>query len=893
MPPAKRPRFEMNGQQQNGVGPIRPMAPMAGQSVTPGFQGGGIGPQTFPGAPNGSPQNFNAAWQNGGHAAGPGPARMGPMRGGGLSPHPGGPSNMAGPMAASSSGIRAPNMPRGPSRPGRPQAMPNRPMAPSQSAGAGRFNGPVGVNAMTSQGRGGFGRGGSPANLGVRRPIDGLRNGIPSGPSGKGNRFDQSKGKGVLNGKGAANKGSGEVNKIPIGNSRADQQSTPSSKRTFSDFRIKAISIEPIDWQWQQSDEDGNEDDEAGGDEDETMQSSNDVDSANGSIQGSKKARIGKRKEKTEVSKEISKLRICFAANLPPPGAPTGPKALTKAAEKDESEAVVASDVVSTTDEPEWTAFSRGPPQSSTNRISISYASSKRRLVIDSDVIKSIEVNRAEATLKIVVSVTTAAGVKRRDQLEKKKGEEWVIVKGVLLEGREAEMDNFSAISRRELEKCWKMKGEEEVMEEEEEGEQLEEQQTLDPEPVMKTEDDVEAGEVNPDDEEEPGQADEGELGIQSTNGSGEEEKVAAEGPKAEETEAEAAEEAEVEEQEVAWQDYTSLPPFFRLLARHEGSTEDENHSAMNSDEMTITVMLDAVSPKQELRWVKTGDVEEWLSAFPGFQSSFASTSGAKVVHAWTDKIHVVDPDPPPTVADVLQDWASKSFVGSVGERKRFLEVYQLHTTSGMTDVICKLVRGERSVPTPNARELGAPLREAMEGNVFQQSHLTCGIMAIVRLVKEYAATAGVVESAVEARIQEIFMCLPTHQVFRGIDGLLKEHLEKQRLSNAGRAKIAAGAALPAGPGGKRESVVEVAAAEKEDTVEGKPVETKQKGEEGMKQVEKEEKSADEISSVAAKPSEETDTEGDVKIEVKTEDAAEPALTDEAAVDAADSGTVI
>ena len=615
-------------------------------------------------------------------------------------------------------------------------------------------------------------------------------------------------------GKGGPVKGVGgfELNKAPAVNGRsstlADQPVPPASKRTFSDFKIKAITIDPIDWQWQQPD--GEEDDDDGGvigEEEETLQTINDAESVDGSVQGRKKTRSGKRNGKNEASKETCRLRICFAANQPPPGAPTGPKALSKDHDKDKEEldepasAVAASSTdTDAAGEPEWTAFSRGPPQSSTNRISISFAASKRRLVIDSEVIKFVQVNRAEGVLKIVVNVTTAAGLKRKDQLEKKKGEEWVVVKGVLLEGREAEMDNFGAISRRELERCWRDRekavasGEGEAKEEQEsatpsmdrEVKQEGEEQNLQSELLEGAGEGASRPEAAETVKEEEGGGAKGEGIVKEEEGEGGHNELGEE----KQTEGEEGDASDAPDSaEVSWYNYASLPPFYRLLAHHEGPLDEVNHAAVGSEEMIITVQLAEQNAKQELKWVKTGDVEEWLSALPGFHSSLSSTTGPNAVHAWTNKISVVDPDPPPTVEDVLEDWSLKSFVGNLGERSRFLEEYRLPSSSGIADLICKLIRGDRANPTPNVRELGLPLQQAMEGTRFHQNHLTLSILALVRLVSEFADLAGVGKEVVDAKIQEIFMCLPTHLIFRACDGLFKETLEKQRLANIGRGK--------------------------------------------------------------------------------------------------------
>ncbi|UZJ55502.1 hypothetical protein CBS101457_004822 [Exobasidium rhododendri] len=854
--PAKRPRVDIKQQRPIAGRPM--MVPGNGQMS--GYQPTQSGhvPQGFPNAPSGPSSHAmfgaNQTWQTG------------PMRGGGggggpmNSQHMGGPSNMAGPMAALPTAMRAPSTPmadrKGPNqRPNRPHGIPSRSSLPSMNSTA-KFNGPVGVNALHTQGnKSGFGgRSAGPsvgtggaAGLGPRRIATGPRNGIPSGPSGKGNRFDQNKGKAATttsSNKGLPVKAAGgfELAKAPVLNARtstlADQPVPSSSRRTFSDFKIKGIKIDPIDWQWQQGEGEG--DSEEGGEEEDSTTGMNESNLPDGATQVHKKARTTKRKDKGDSGKETCRLRICFAANPPPLGAPTGPKALSKSTDKEVRQSAQAYAPPSTQTEEsgpsEWSAFSRGPPQSSTNRISISFASSKRRLVIDSEVIKLVELNRAEGTLKIVVNVTTAAGIKRKDQLEKKKGEEWLVVRGVLLEGREAEMENFGAISRRALEKSWREKGEatsemmedvkvEKQDEEPREGEEEEEDQKVASSAYLEAVEVKKEGEDEGQEEVMAAVARDGGEGDDDIDEEGDDvdddddadadERIEIE---AQDEEAEKSDEATVgaeegtekreDEQtadEVFWYEHSSLPPFYRFLAHHEGPGEDAHHAAEGSPEMTITIFLAEQNPKQELKWVKTGDVEEWLSALPGFQSSLSSHSStvnaANAVNAWTDKIRVVDPDPPPTVEEVLADWSQKSSLGTLIERKQFLKKQGLQLSDGVLNMICKLIRGDRAnAPSPTTRDLGEPLKQVMENaTLAHQNHLTLSVGAIFLMMKEFADSAGVDEEVVKGRMQKILLCLPTHLIFRACDGLFKEALEKERLS---RPKVMATSGGAGGAGG-------------------------------------------------------------------------------------------
>lgn len=72
----------------------------------------------------------------------------------------------------------------------------------------------------------------------------------------------------------------------------------------------------------------------------------------------------------------------------------------------------------------------------------------------------------------------------------------------------------------------------------------------------------------------------------------------------------------------------SSLPPLGGVIART----------------VTFHVFLDNENPLSVPRWVKTGDVDDWL------QSMFGASAGRKNatvnVKGWEGKITVVDPDP-------------------------------------------------------------------------------------------------------------------------------------------------------------------------------------------------------------------------------------------------------
>lgn len=81
---------------------------------------------------------------------------------------------------------------------------------------------------------------------------------------------------------------------------------------------------------------------------------------------------------------------------------------------------------------PSWSPFSKAAPQGSLNRISVSFAGTKRRLVIDAEVVKEMRVSRGEGKIEIVVALTTvSASSEGIEPAEEEK--EYYLAKGLVV----------------------------------------------------------------------------------------------------------------------------------------------------------------------------------------------------------------------------------------------------------------------------------------------------------------------------------------------------------------------------------------------------------------------------------------------------------------------------
>ncbi|CAO1634927.1 unnamed protein product [Parajaminaea phylloscopi] len=396
-----------------------------------------------------------------------------------------------------------------------------------------------------------------------------------------------------------------------------------------------------------------------------------------------------------------------------------------------------------------WSPFSVNPPQSALNRISISYAEGRRRIMIDADVIKAVRIFRGAGRIEIDVKVTTVDGTR---DIAAEGQTQWQACRGVLVEQRDRDDHGFAAVSPAEMCVTW--------------GRESDEALELPADPHA-----VDAALSDPS------------LGEREQDGVKPSDSISGEGMP---------------------QIRAMLPPL-HLLQQGSGAV-DADHDTV----ITVNVTLDKRSTAPEAKWLKTGDLEEWLAALPGFLSQLND-------HAWQQKIRVEDPDPAPTMQDVFADWSSKSFIGPAKDRRRFIVDY-LRTSAGQVEILCRLVRGERAAGNMSSKELASPdspLAAAAKRTAFSShhTHLSLAVMALFGLAEEYAARAGATpplkvesegtgqstnespakrpkveasadtarQSEFDAKINDLLMSMPQNLVFRALDGMWKEISDKNQ----------------------------------------------------------------------------------------------------------------
>jgi len=178
---------------------------------------------------------------------------------------------------------------------------------------------------------------------------------------------------------------------------------------------------------------------------------------------------------------------------------------------------------------------------------------------------------------------------------------------------------------------------------------------------------------------------------------------------------------------------------------------------------------------------VKSGDVQEWLKSMFGRMFWVAGDAA----DGWEKKIGVMDPDPAPTIWSVLDGWAVNSPVGVQTERQRFLKTH-MSEVDNLLEILLRLVRGERATPFSqtapaiSAPSISGPLLAAFSqssAHGTQQTHVSLAVLAMFYMTIEYAQKAGGEKgkAGAEERMGEIIRCLPSHLIYKSLDGIFKE----------------------------------------------------------------------------------------------------------------------
>ncbi|GMK56200.1 hypothetical protein CspeluHIS016_0300400 [Cutaneotrichosporon spelunceum] len=212
-----------------------------------------------------------------------------------------------------------------------------------------------------------------------------------------------------------------------------------------------------------------------------------------------------------------------------------------------------------------------------------------------------------------------------------------------------------------------------------------------------------------------------------------------------------------------------SVPPLHRVF----GCTA----TTASTEPLTLTVFLNKKKPLSEPKWCRTNQADEWL--YEQFGRRAASESG------WRGKLEIMDPDAPPTLANILDTWKGGSNVGTTEQRSDFTASL-LASPNDLLEILIRLTRGDRN-PTAavgtGPTSANGPLATAIRPDspyASHQTHVSLAILAMYRLTTDYAEQAGKT-AALNDQIADIIRSLPAHMIHRSLEGLYKEWLAERR----------------------------------------------------------------------------------------------------------------
>ncbi|BGP32442.1 hypothetical protein JCM10296v2_004223 [Rhodotorula toruloides] len=228
------------------------------------------------------------------------------------------------------------------------------------------------------------------------------------------------------------------------------------------------------------------------------------------------------------------------------------------------------------------------------------------------------------------------------------------------------------------------------------------------------------------------------------------------------------------------------LPPLHRLLRTSDTTTDSA--ATFSHDTITIVAQLDRLNPLTEARWVKTGDVDNWIVSL-GI-SSGANPKQTDKLSEWRNKIKVVDPDPPPTIQNALESWAASSSVGSRKERDEFVKTH-MSNIDNVVEILLRLTRGDRAGPSHYSSAAQLPTVGALAATLSapfpdQQTQVSLAVLAMFRLSMTTAEKAGIPKEEIERQVGEIIRGIPAHLQFKAVDGIFREVVKGHKGGSGG-----------------------------------------------------------------------------------------------------------
>ena len=202
----------------------------------------------------------------------------------------------------------------------------------------------------------------------------------------------------------------------------------------------------------------------------------------------------------------------------------------------------------------------------------------------------------------------------------------------------------------------------------------------------------------------------------------------------------------------------------------------------------TLTVWMNKRKPLSEPKWLRNNNADEWMYEIfgPALKStSNAAAAGTGAIDAWRGKLQVVDPDPVPTLRDILTTWTTSCGMGTLSNREAFTSSL-LADPADLLEILLRLARGDRnpSIGGSNASGFGALASGIRHDSPYasHQTHVSLAVLQMYRLTMAYAKkamdTKG--EDEVKEKIEDIVKSLPVGMIQKSLDGLFREWGEKR-----------------------------------------------------------------------------------------------------------------
>ncbi|WWC65003.1 uncharacterized protein I303_107617 [Kwoniella dejecticola CBS 10117] len=256
-----------------------------------------------------------------------------------------------------------------------------------------------------------------------------------------------------------------------------------------------------------------------------------------------------------------------------------------------------------------------------------------------------------------------------------------------------------------------------------------------------------------------------------------------------------------------------SIPPFHRfstssssIKAELDNENKSENEEvnarsgAIENEGLVLVVHLNKKNPLSEPKWCRNNSADNWLyEQFGSRRIEKDEEAGDGFGTAgWKGKLEVMDPDPPPTLQSILENWQSTSSYGTTSTRNQFIASL-LDNPLDTLEILLRLTRGDRNPiysSNPSSftsfNQTIAIRKDSPYTN--NQTHVSLAVLAMYRLTTDLIEKMALTSTSTSATdeeeklstqqkekdklnesVNEIIASLPNNMILRSLDGLWKE----------------------------------------------------------------------------------------------------------------------